>query len=62
MLAMITPVLDRYLGDRRPTRLGAMDDVTVLKLDGGHHVHMDQPELLVDALRRFLIEADLEHD
>lgn len=62
VLAMITPVLDRYLGDRQPTRLEAMDDVTVLKIDGGHHVHMDQPELLVDALRQFLIEEALEHD
>ncbi|MEM1411773.1 MAG: alpha/beta hydrolase [Pseudomonadota bacterium] len=62
VLAIVTPILERYLGERQPFRLAAMDDATVLELDGGHHLHMDEPERLVDALRAFLFDEDLQHD
>lgn len=62
VLAVVTPILHRYLGDRLEARLSALDDVTVHRLEGGHHLHMDQPELLVDPIRSFLNPEDLQHD
>lgn len=62
VLAVYTPVLERYLGERLDERLAHLDDVTAVKLEGGHHVHMDQPEAMADAVRAFLDQEDLQHD
>ncbi len=62
VLALYTPALERYLGERIGLRLEALSDVTPVALDGGHHVHMDHPERLEDVLRAFLTQEDLQHD
>ncbi|MDD9946604.1 MAG: alpha/beta hydrolase [Myxococcales bacterium] len=38
-------------------RLAAIADLTHVEVPGGHHVHMDCPEVVAEHLRRFLIGA-----
>ncbi len=44
------PFESSYLEARRR----AVRDLTVVEVEGGHHVHLDHPERVVDALRRHL--------
>lgn len=62
VFAVVTPALAKYLGDRLERRLDTLADVRVLRLDGGHHVHMDHPEQVAGPLREFLEQEDLQHD
>lgn len=62
VLVVLTPVIERYLGDRTAARLDAIDDVLTLHVDGGHHVHMDAPERFAGEMQRFLTREDLQHD
>ncbi|MEE4175055.1 MAG: alpha/beta hydrolase [Xanthomonadales bacterium] len=62
VLVVYTPVLEHYLDERLAERLKRLDDVTAVRLEGGHHVHMDQPEALADAVRAFIDQEDLQHD
>jgi pimeloyl-ACP methyl ester carboxylesterase len=62
VLVVVTPFLERYLGDRLEARLDALDDVVALRVDGGHHLHMDAPERFSPALLDFLTREDLQHD
>jgi len=61
VLAVITPSLERYLGEHLDERLAALADVTDLRVNGGHHVHMDRPELFAADLRGFLHQEDLQN-
>lgn len=60
--AVVTPVLHRYLGERLDARLTTLADPTVLRVDGGHHLHMDHPERIAEPLSAFLTQEDLQHD
>jgi len=60
VFATVTPFLEDYLGDRLGARLGAMPGARVLHIDGGHHVHMDEPERIAPALADFLDPGDPE--
>lgn len=62
VLAIYTPVLDRYLGERLAARLDMLDDVSAHRLEGGHHLHMDQPEAMAATLSAFINQEDLQHD
>ena len=62
VLVIYTPVLERYLGERLETRLESLDDVTAHRLEGGHHLHMDQPEAMTATLDAFINQEDLQHD
>lgn len=62
VFVVVTPYLERYLGDRLEARLDALDDVVVRRVEGGHHVHMDAPERFADDLHEFLTHEDLQHD
>lgn len=61
-LAVITPTLEAYLGEQVEHRLSALKDVTTLRLEGEHHIHMDAPELIAGPIRKFLTQEDLQHD
>ncbi len=54
VFAALTPGIEEYLGDRLEPRLAALGDLTVVRVDGRHHVHMDHPDRLLRALRDFL--------
>lgn len=54
VLAFATPFLEQYLGDRLQQRMDAMTDAELVRQPGGHHMHMDNPEVLTEALRAFL--------
>ncbi len=62
VLFVYTPVLEGYLGERLASRLAALADVTSLRVEGGHHVHMDHPASFAPAVRDFLTQEDLQHD
>jgi pimeloyl-ACP methyl ester carboxylesterase len=62
VMSVYTPVLEDYLGERLTFRLEALSDVTAMRIDGGHHVHMDEPGSIVPTLRDFLNQEDLQHD
>jgi pimeloyl-ACP methyl ester carboxylesterase len=62
VLVIYTPVLEAYLGERLAARLERLDDVTVQRLEGGHHLHMDQPETLSATIDAFINQEDLQHD
>jgi pimeloyl-ACP methyl ester carboxylesterase len=62
VLVVYTPVLERYLGERLADRLETLDDVSAHPLEGGHHLHMDQPEAMTDAMAAFIDHEDLQHD
>ncbi len=61
----ITPSLVGWLGERvesRLERLRTRATVDVLRVEGDHHVHMDQPERVAGPLRDFLNQEDPNHD
>lgn len=62
VLVVYTPVLESYLEERLPSRLKTLTDVTAHRIEGGHHVHMDQPEAMTDLVRAFINQEDLQHD
>lgn len=53
VLAVYTAVLEAYLGDRLDRRLPRLRDVTAVRLDGGHHLHMDDPDPVASAVIDF---------
>ena len=62
VLAVLTPALESYLDARLAPRLEAIKDLTLLQLDGGHHLHMDQPQHVASALADFLNLKEDQHD
>lgn len=55
VLAAYTPVLESWLGaDRVRARLDRLRAVDTVRLAGGHHVHMDDPEPVAQAIVSFL--------
>lgn len=54
VLAVVTPLLERYLGERLEQRIAALADVTLVRRPGGHHLHMDDPAAIAGPLHAFL--------
>ncbi len=54
VLAMVTPTLEKYLGERLDRRIDALVDVSLVRQPGGHHVHMDNPAAIAGRIRHFL--------
>jgi len=55
VLAVYTPVMESWLGaDRVAARMAQVRHLESRRLDGGHHVHMDDPEPVTNAIRAFL--------
>lgn len=61
-LALYTDTLEHYLGDRLAIRLQAMPNLQARKIPGGHHVHMDDPHAVAQALDPFLTSLDSHHE
>jgi pimeloyl-ACP methyl ester carboxylesterase len=51
------PFDDAYL----VPRLEAVRDLNVVEVEGGHHVHLDHPERVIEAIRVHLARNDLSH-
>ena len=62
VLVLYTPVLERYLGERLAARLDQLHDVTAHRIEGRHHLHMDQPEAMAATIGAFIHQEDLQHD
>ena len=53
-LAVYTDTLERYLGERLALRLQAMPGLRAMRVEGGHHVHMDDPASLAGSILDFI--------
>jgi pimeloyl-ACP methyl ester carboxylesterase len=62
VLAVYSPVLHRYLGDRLPARLAAVRRLSAIELDGGHHLHLDDPAPVARRIHDFLESKGETHD
>lgn len=57
VLAVLTPVLEKYIGARvLDERVTAIPNVQRVDIDGGHHVHLDDPAVVAPHLKEFLVE------
>jgi len=55
VLVMVTPVLTEYLGSLVDDRIAAIPRHRRVDIDGGHHVHMDDPGSLAPLILDFLL-------
>jgi len=62
VFAAVTPGLASYLGARLEIRIDALADLTLVRLPGGHHLHMDDPDAIAGPLRAFLERSNEARD
>jgi pimeloyl-ACP methyl ester carboxylesterase len=62
VLAVYSPFLHRYLGERLAARRQAVAELRCVEIEGGHHLHMDDPAPVAGHIDDFLASQGSDHE